>query len=967
MDAQILLPPVYEVRGGPYKGGMGCVWQVWHREWETLLAVKQPLVPPSKDSRVRSLFLSECELWVSLGLHEHIVLCHYVRDIGETPTVFAEWMEGGSLQERIEYQSLYDAPTEGAEAVRATQLRLLDLSVQIARGMAYAHGRGLVHRDLKPANVLLSSNGTAKITDFGLSVLRDGSEDAGRGFGTAAYAAPEQQRGESVGPQADLWSFGVMLLELFLGERLWTNSRFVPMGLEDYFAHSRVGVPREVERLVRCCCNVDASKRPSSFVEAERLLTLCWERVAGSDYPRRDAGSTGLVAGSWNNRALSYLDLGREDEAEECWAKALRADPGHMASVYNQTMCRWREGKLDDLDAMRRLQNAYNNAPCPENGELLARFFTERQSAEPIAKIQKLFGSKLGTSSVPLGESSHAKGAWDGGFFLTTRSVRAMACGGSEVALFFADGTAQRWDVRRRLCLCDLELRGAHSNDAVFLFDGTLCVACDDGLLLLGQDGRFLKRLAVPEGLAYHVFRCSGEDVLLHARRVDGQEDTKDYAIRLSIADGTRHAKIRFDNLGSDLFLPLDDGRELLVATKAHVLSIRLESGRICGRYAMGDASSRAHDGLASHAGIHCGAIDKDENLLAVALDDVVSVRSLRDDDDEYVLHAGRCVALSFLRNGSLLLTADDERVVRLWEVRTGRCLRTFPTRRGRIAALCVTQDEDAYVCAGLSDGAYVQHVPPFQERSHLKLSRVRDVSSLQEDERRFKRLVEEAASHARHGDIADALQCLCLARHIRGYERHPAYLRLNAALGKGLKVKRILSVWCRREVEDDRKARRKTDSLSGTDAQGHRAFRARHDGEVVVDGTSDARSYRTGFRDVSAAALSNGGHLVALGSFDGRLGLFDCRNARLLWQKREARAMVCTIAFAPIGGFLLAGYAEGTMVAHDLSDGHAIKVLSGHRSPIVRLRFSPDGLMLRSDEEAGCVRIWQFDYEYGL
>ena len=76
---------------------------------------------------------------------------------------------------------------------------------------------------------------------------------------------------------------------------------------------------------------------------------------------------------------------------------------------------------------------------------------------------------------------------------------------------------------------------------------------------------------------------------------------------------------------------------------------------------------------------------------------------------------------------------------------------------------------------------------------------------------------------------------------------------------------------------------------------------------------------------------------------------------------------MVSMIAFAPVGDFMLVGYAEGTLVAHDLSDGHAIKVLSGHRSPIVQLRFSPDGLMLRSDEEDGCIRIWQFDYEYGL
>jgi len=106
--------------------------------------------------------------------------------------------------------------------------RALDLAVEMAEGLAEAHGQGVVHRDLKPKNVMLTESGHVKIIDFGLAKLlrprppfESGSDtpawsdtDPGRILGTAAYMSPEQVRGGEVDARSDLFSFGAVLYEM---------------------------------------------------------------------------------------------------------------------------------------------------------------------------------------------------------------------------------------------------------------------------------------------------------------------------------------------------------------------------------------------------------------------------------------------------------------------------------------------------------------------------------------------------------------------------------------------------------------------------------------------------------------------------------------------------------------------------------------------------------------------------------
>ncbi|MBR6220961.1 MAG: protein kinase, partial [Clostridia bacterium] len=143
-----VLLETYTVEDDAIHGGMGSVWRVHHNSWNTDLAMKrpQPRFFAEGSERRKEEFIAECEHWINLGLHPNIVSCYYVREIGGVPTIFSEWMDGGSLKDAIQSGRLY----EGTE--QEVRARILDIAIQTARGLKYSHENGLIHQDVKPGN-----------------------------------------------------------------------------------------------------------------------------------------------------------------------------------------------------------------------------------------------------------------------------------------------------------------------------------------------------------------------------------------------------------------------------------------------------------------------------------------------------------------------------------------------------------------------------------------------------------------------------------------------------------------------------------------------------------------------------------------------------------------------------------------------------------------------------------------------
>ncbi len=352
---------LYQVTALLGQGGMGRVYKIRHQGWHVDLAVKTPLPEAVQALGGPEDFEREAQTWVGLGLHPHVVSCYYVRRVEGLPRVFIEYVDGGSLLDAIQ-----DGRCDTTEAV-------LDAAIQCAWGLHFAHERGLVHRDVKPANLLLTADGTVKVTDFGLAGARrssvhlpaaEGASVVTRGSGgTPAYMSPEQFGGGTLNRRTDVWSWALCVLEMFCGERTWKTGRQASEALRAFRAEPdalvrSVRMPDAVADLLQRCFAENLDARPRTLSEAAAVLREAYAQVAGRPYARPEPKAGVETADSLNNRAASLLDLDRETEAEELWTKALALSPQHLESTVNRLCLDWSRAALRDDEIRARIDEA---------------------------------------------------------------------------------------------------------------------------------------------------------------------------------------------------------------------------------------------------------------------------------------------------------------------------------------------------------------------------------------------------------------------------------------------------------------------------------------------------------------------------------------------------------------------------------------------------------------------------------
>ena len=157
------------------------------------------------DDAGRTRIQREGQAMGRLGSHPHIVTVFDLGVEGDQPYMVTELMGGGDVEGAVEKAENHRIPLEQA----------IKTAIETCRGLEFAHSHDIVHRDLKPGNVWLTSDGVAKIGDFGLAVATDRSRLTQEGMmvGTVSYMPPERAMGGIVEARSDLYSLGAMLCE----------------------------------------------------------------------------------------------------------------------------------------------------------------------------------------------------------------------------------------------------------------------------------------------------------------------------------------------------------------------------------------------------------------------------------------------------------------------------------------------------------------------------------------------------------------------------------------------------------------------------------------------------------------------------------------------------------------------------------------------------------------------------------
>ncbi|HSQ76551.1 MAG TPA: FlgO family outer membrane protein, partial [Bacteroidota bacterium] len=315
-------------------GGMGVVYKAEDTRLERPVALK--FLPPdlTRDPEAKARFIHEAKAASALQ-HNNICVVHDIDESADGQLfIVMDFYEGVTLKKKID-----QGPLKIDEA--------LDIAMQVAQGLQKAHEHRMVHRDIKPANVMITTDGVAKIVDFGLAKLSSMTRltKTGATLGTIGYMSPEQTRGETVDHRIDIWSLGVMLYEMvtgtlpFKGEYENAVVYSILNTQPEPLTGVRTGVPMELERVVDKAMAKDPAERYQHIDELLvdlRHIAKQRELAAGSREAPFDVHGTipsSHSAGVTSQRAAVAASNGSAGAFQAGIPASQRATPPLDASV----------------------------------------------------------------------------------------------------------------------------------------------------------------------------------------------------------------------------------------------------------------------------------------------------------------------------------------------------------------------------------------------------------------------------------------------------------------------------------------------------------------------------------------------------------------------------------------------------------------------------------------------------------
>ncbi|WP_328338338.1 protein kinase [Streptomyces violaceus] len=951
-------------------GGMGVVHRVRHLGWGIDLAVKSPLPELVAHAPDAERFVAEAQTWVSLGLHPNVCGCYYVRVLNDVPRLFAEYVRGGSLRESIDTGALYAGDPEAVLA------RLVRISSHLARGLQFAHDSGVLHRDVKPANVLLDGgvDGVAKITDFGIAqALNPASGGPTAGGLTPAYASPEQMRGRPLGKASDVYSFAVSVREMFHAAGSAQASTVAGHTRATYDGPAvseppERRMPRPLALLLDRCLEPEPQARPDSMADIASELEEMHAQLA-PDAPRLVAPTRAeLRAAEYNNRALSLLDLGHREEADDQLRKAFEADPQHLDATYNAQLLRWRRGEIGDAALLAALRVVSRHAGDPWSAHLLtAQVHLERGAVDSARELLERVtrdhadepetrSAQQALDSPDLGHLSAARTTsvpWYPDQHFPPFGQAAFTRDGTQVISGDSNGTTHLWDATTGECLHSRESGGTWVNHVSSVDGGYgLVLARGECVRLWNFATKRGLRMFTPVGNETVQALCLAPDqTTAYAVTGDGELLGWNLQQGTAVPRGGLVLSDRFDDRGAFSMAQVSpDGGTLLVY-----------HGDAQGRLHLLSADSRDHWRVLadSFARVSAMAWTADGTRVVVASDDeMIRIWNVGSGECERrMTTTAGITTLALDADTRWALTGDEDGTVCVWDLTALRCLRTLHGHTAGVCAVWFSPDgrHARSVAADNTVRSWELRVPVGYTAA-LRVSRPHPVVDLTYFGDRAHELAARAEAAIDAAQFRTAHQLLSEARALPGYERDVRLLRSWRELGARFSRTGLRAAWIKRTMSAPGTALRKTGTSVSDDARyatyqtllGAKVWDLRS-GTPVFDLDDGVLTTRFDAEGRRVAAVLASGTLRVWSTAEG--------TTSASFVPEDANIFTTADISADLHRAVAADNAHGLQL-WDLDSGRRLRTLTGHTSRVNAVRISADGRTAVS-AAPGSLRVW--------
>ncbi len=266
-------------------GGMGEVYEAIDPQLDRKIALK--VLPPeiARDPGRLQRFLREAKAASSLN-HPAVIQIHEIAQDGDAHFISMEYVDGETLEARLSKAKL-----EICEALR--------IALIVADALQAAHSKGIVHRDIKPSNIMLANSGQVKILDFGLAKVQaiEGEitppsevptkTSSGIVMGTPLYMSPEQALGKDLDQRSDIFSFGVLLYEMFSGQKPFSGADLKAVLGQilyrdpDQIRLRRADLPADLDLIISRCLKKEPSERYQDMAAVRNDLQIVQNQMSG--------------------------------------------------------------------------------------------------------------------------------------------------------------------------------------------------------------------------------------------------------------------------------------------------------------------------------------------------------------------------------------------------------------------------------------------------------------------------------------------------------------------------------------------------------------------------------------------------------------------------------------------------------------------------------------------------------------